>query len=45
MAPTPALPVLLVTGGGRGIGAATLRLLSPEASYTTMALVDVSGGR
>ena len=53
--------ILVITGGGRGIGAATARLaaragyavcvrailwlLSDEASYTSGAIVDVSGGR
>jgi NAD(P)-dependent dehydrogenase (short-subunit alcohol dehydrogenase family) len=44
-------PLLVVTGGSRGIGAATALLaaehwlLSDEASYITGAILDVSGGR
>jgi NAD(P)-dependent dehydrogenase (short-subunit alcohol dehydrogenase family) len=42
--------VLLVTGGSRGIGAATCTLAAQQAgavtiNYTTMSLIDISGGR
>ena len=37
--------ILVVTGGSRGIGAATVFLLPERASYVTGAILGVPGGR